>query len=1234
MNQAAKHRTMSGGQVKVPLTIRTQGGAGWSPGAQHAQQLEAWFVHVPGLKVVFASTPEDVRGLLWSAIYDDNPVVFFEHRTLYPIKGEVPEELEPIPLGKARDPSRGRGRDRRRDRAARARGARRRRRRPRRRASRSRSSTRARFCRSTRRRSSASVKKTTRCVTAHEAVTRGGFGAELAAVIQHGALRLARRADRARRREVRTARVRAGDGAVGRPARRRRARRDPPDGGARASHGDRGQAPASGPGHGVGDDRPLAQDRGRGGLEGRAALRARHRQGDAGGRGRVRRRPPQDRRSPTARSTSGRPSGSSARRTRTSRARSPIRSGGNGDAPARRPAAAPVSETRRARRDRAMQRPRAEAKVAARCSHPTTPRARRAREGEPTRAADRARARASTSRQIAGTGPEGRVIAEDVENAPRPPRRPAAAGAPRRRGRDRRAHVDAQDDRPPPHGGVGRLRSSSSPSPRMRPSSSRRASSMVELLREGETKPTVSDVLTRIVASALVRHRAGQRELRRREAPPLRGGERRPRSRGAERASSSPVIRDADRKSVQQIAARPRRHRRRARATGSSSCADLEGGTFTISNLGMYGIEQFVAVAQPAAGRDPRGRLRSRTRATVRRRRRSRIVPTMTMTLTCDHRAIDGSEGAEFLRDVKAYVEQRRRSRSLAAVLVHGHPAGRSAGREVPPRHAPPRLLLARAQSRRRAGARRRATSRRGGGLATRCSSRSTTPSRSGAAWYRLFRRDQPGYGFVDEETPELAIAVVPSRRGRGIGEALIDALVRAGARGRVPRAQPQRRARQRCASSPSTRSTASPAWADGGRLQPHHAARAVTPRQLEIAAHGLRRRRPRRGPGGLHGGDPGGAARRARRLRRARGQSSAARASASAAFRRRRGCSTAHALHAAREIDPRSSASSAASPSSTSRQANEWKAAVVKQMTGGVASLFKANGVDVVPGQRPLRGRGARSPSTRATIGRQLQERDRRDGLVPDHAADPGLDSPRCVDSTGLLAQTEVPSAARRPRRRDHRLRVRLDLRALRHRGDDDRDARRAHPAGGRGRDERAARSRSRSRGIVAPPRQAVHEGRGHGRGAHRPLRRGRDCRVPTSCSSPSGARRSSRASASRRRASTFDTRTGIATDDASAHVGAAHLRGGRRRRLLAARAHRRSARARSRPENATGHDAGCRQPRRSASDLHRSGDRRRRAHRGAGASSATATIDRGGRGSVGRERARGHDGRDRRAG
>jgi pyruvate dehydrogenase E1 component beta subunit len=186
VNQAAKHRTMSGGQLKVPLTIRTQGGAGWSPGAQHAQQLEAWFVHVPGLKVVFPSTPEDVRGLLWSSIYDDNPVVFFEHRTLYPIKGEVPDELEPIPLGKARVHREGT------DVTVVATG---------------------RLVHEALRAAEeaekdgvsvevvdprtllpldeeaivASVKKTTRCVTAHEAVTRGGFGSELAAVIQHGA---------------------------------------------------------------------------------------------------------------------------------------------------------------------------------------------------------------------------------------------------------------------------------------------------------------------------------------------------------------------------------------------------------------------------------------------------------------------------------------------------------------------------------------------------------------------------------------------------------------------------------------------------------------------------------------------------------------------------------------------------------------------------------------------------------------------------------------------------------------------------------------------------------------------------------------------------------------------------------------------------------------------------------------------------------------------------------------
>src|SRR5690349_2166692 len=186
VNQAAKHRYMSGGQVNVPVTFRTQGGSGWSPGAQHAQQLEAWFVHVPGLKVVFASTPTDVRGLLWSAIYDDNPVVFFEHRTLYGIKEQVPEELEPIPLGQARVHREGEdvtvvatGRlvHESLSAAAEAEGQG--------------ISVEVVDPRTLQPLDEetivGSVKKTNRCVVAHEAVTRMGFGAEIAAVVQHSA---------------------------------------------------------------------------------------------------------------------------------------------------------------------------------------------------------------------------------------------------------------------------------------------------------------------------------------------------------------------------------------------------------------------------------------------------------------------------------------------------------------------------------------------------------------------------------------------------------------------------------------------------------------------------------------------------------------------------------------------------------------------------------------------------------------------------------------------------------------------------------------------------------------------------------------------------------------------------------------------------------------------------------------------------------------------------------------
>ncbi|SHJ10455.1 alpha-ketoacid dehydrogenase subunit beta [Desulfofundulus thermosubterraneus] len=100
-NQAAKMRYMFGGKVKVPLTLRTVCGAGLGAAAQHSQSLEAWFTHMPGVKVVMPSTPADAKGLLVSSIRDDNPVIFIEHKMLYGVTGEVPEGEYTIPLGKA-----------------------------------------------------------------------------------------------------------------------------------------------------------------------------------------------------------------------------------------------------------------------------------------------------------------------------------------------------------------------------------------------------------------------------------------------------------------------------------------------------------------------------------------------------------------------------------------------------------------------------------------------------------------------------------------------------------------------------------------------------------------------------------------------------------------------------------------------------------------------------------------------------------------------------------------------------------------------------------------------------------------------------------------------------------------------------------------------------------------------------------------------------------------------------
>ena len=264
-----------------------------------------------------------------------------------------------------------------------------------------------------------------------------------------------------------------------------------------------------------------------------------------------------------------------------------------------------------------------------------------------------ARERGVDRAQIAGTGPEGRVIAEDVEQAATRPaaQAPAAAAA-----AEEPEVVELTSTRRT----IARRLTEAWAAPVFQLTVTADATELlavrerlVALMRQGDAKPTVSDVLTRVVASALVRHPAVNAHfvdgkiLRHRAA-----------NVGIAVAAPSglvvPVIRDADSKSVQQIASGRADVVSRAR-DGKLQLADLEDGTFTISNLGMYGIEQFIAVLNP-----PQvailavGSIADRPAAVD-----GELVvrPTLTMTLTCDHRAIDGSEGAQFLQDVKAFVE-------------------------------------------------------------------------------------------------------------------------------------------------------------------------------------------------------------------------------------------------------------------------------------------------------------------------------------------------------------------------------------------------------------------------------------------------------------------------------------------------------------------------------------------------------------------------------------------------
>ncbi|MAS59357.1 MAG: alpha-ketoacid dehydrogenase subunit beta, partial [Gammaproteobacteria bacterium] len=102
VNQAAKWFHMTAGKNNIPLVIRMIIGRGWGQGAQHSQSLESWFAHIPGLKVVMPATPYDAKGLLISAVEDNNPVIFMEHRWLHNTFGEVPEEKYKVPIGEAK----------------------------------------------------------------------------------------------------------------------------------------------------------------------------------------------------------------------------------------------------------------------------------------------------------------------------------------------------------------------------------------------------------------------------------------------------------------------------------------------------------------------------------------------------------------------------------------------------------------------------------------------------------------------------------------------------------------------------------------------------------------------------------------------------------------------------------------------------------------------------------------------------------------------------------------------------------------------------------------------------------------------------------------------------------------------------------------------------------------------------------------------------------------------------
>ncbi|HZG35906.1 MAG TPA: dihydrolipoamide acetyltransferase family protein, partial [Gaiellaceae bacterium] len=265
--------------------------------------------------------------------------------------------------------------------------------------------------------------------------------------------------------------------------------------------------------------------------------------------------------------------------------------------------------------------------------------------------------------QLRGSGPEGRIVAEDVERAETTPQ-PAAATA----------RPAAATARPAPAAGeveeiplsstrktIARRLTEAWQAPVFQLTVTADMTRTLELrerlvarLAEGEAKPTVGDLLTKVCAAALVRHPAVNAHFTGetiRRFPAAHVGV----AVAAPNGLVVPVIRDADRLTIRELAAARSDLVGRAR-DGKLQRADLEDGTFTISNLGMFGIEQFVAVLNPpqaailAVG--------STEPKPVVRGGQVEVRPLVTLTLTCDHRAIDGADGAEFLRTVKELLEE------------------------------------------------------------------------------------------------------------------------------------------------------------------------------------------------------------------------------------------------------------------------------------------------------------------------------------------------------------------------------------------------------------------------------------------------------------------------------------------------------------------------------------------------------------------------------------------------